>query len=137
MYDPASTILNTLTPAEGLGLPLINLPRDTGFMGSLMDAIVPTTHTEYLDKRKDGFNSFGARFRKKDYGRATLHAELGAILNVERSNTEGATIYVVRVNKKGEQRLSKPCHMCESAMRYCGIKRVIYSTNGGYEVMKL
>jgi deoxycytidylate deaminase len=86
---------------------------------------------------KGGFNSFGARFRKKEYGSATLHAELGAILNVERSNTEGATIYVVRVNKRGQQRLSKPCHMCESAMKYCGIKRVVYSTNGGYEVMKL
>lgn len=86
---------------------------------------------------KSGFNSFGARFRKKEYGTATLHAELGAILNVERSKTEGATIYVVRVNKRGEKRLSKPCHMCEAAMEHCGVKRVVYSTNGGYEVMKL
>lgn len=86
---------------------------------------------------KNGFNSFGARFRKKEYGTATLHAELGAILNVERSKTEGATIYVVRINRRGEERLSKPCHMCRSAMEHCGIKRVVYSTNGGYEVMKL
>ena len=86
---------------------------------------------------KNGFNSFGARFRKKSQGKATLHAELGAVLNVERSKTEGATIFVVRVNNSGEQRLSKPCHMCESAMRHCGIKKVIYSTNNGYKVMKL
>ena len=86
---------------------------------------------------KNGFNSFGARFRKKEYGRATLHAELGAILNVERSKTEGSTVYVVRVNKKGEKRLSKPCHMCQSALQYCGIKKVIYSTNEGYEIIKL
>ena len=86
---------------------------------------------------KAGFNSFGARFRKKEYGTATLHAELGAILNVERSKTEGATIYVVRVNRRGEERLSKPCDMCRSALEHCGVKKVIYSTNKGYEVMKL
>ena len=86
---------------------------------------------------KNGFNSFGARFRKKEYGCATLHAELGAILNVERSKTEGSTVYVVRVNRRGEKRLSKPCHMCKSALQYCGVKKVIYSTNEGYEVMKL
>ena len=86
---------------------------------------------------KNGFNSFGARFRKKEQGKATLHAELGAILNVERSKTESATVYVIRVNRMGEQRLSKPCHMCEAAMKHCGVKKVVYSTNGGYEVMKL
>ena len=86
---------------------------------------------------KQGFNSFGAKFRKKKWGTATLHAELGSILNVERRNTEGATVYVVRVNNSGETRLSKPCHMCESAMKHCGVKKVIYSTNNGYECYKL
>ena len=87
---------------------------------------------------KSGFNKFGAKFKsisKKEH--ASLHAELGAILNVERKRTEGSTIYVVRVNNHGELRMSKPCPMCEEALRFCGVKKVIYSVEDGYEMMKL
>lgn len=87
---------------------------------------------------KDKTCSFGSRFRCKNLGRATLHAELGAVLNMSRDSTEGADIYVVRVNRTGELRNSKPCEMCKEAMRFCGVKRVFYSTeNGLYDMMKL
>jgi len=86
---------------------------------------------------KNRFNSFGAKFRKRDWGKATLHAELGALLNIERKKTEGAIMYCVRINAQGHFRLAKPCHMCEAAMKYCGVKRVIYSTNTGFKIMKL
>ena len=82
--------------------------------------------------------SFGARFRKEGHGEATLHAELGAILGIERSTTQGSTVYVARINKEGEARISKPCPMCESAMRHVGVKRVIYTdANGQIESMRL
>lgn len=90
-----------------------------------------------VSPNKNGFNKFGAKFRKKKWGQATLHAELGSVLNVEKRNTEGSTVYVVRVNKQGSTRLSKPCHMCESAMKHCGVKKVVYSTDDGYECYKL
>tara|TARA_R110002073_G_scaffold314205_2_gene486390 strand:- start:456 stop:869 length:414 start_codon:yes stop_codon:yes gene_type:complete len=87
---------------------------------------------------KNKFSSFAKRFRKNDKNFATVHAELGSILNVERDNTEGATVYVVRINNQGEFRLSKPCDMCEEAMRWVGVKKVIYSTsNGTFKEMKL
>ena len=56
-----------------------------------------------------------------------LHAELGAILGLERSVTEGATLYVARVGKDGGFRLSKPCSMCTAAMQHVGIKRVYWT----------
>ena len=87
---------------------------------------------------KDKTCSFGSRFRAPDAGRATLHAELGAILNMPRESTEGADIYVVRVNRFGELRNSKPCQMCHNAMKFVGIKRVFYSNDEGtYSMMKL
>ena len=87
---------------------------------------------------KDKPCSFGSRFRCRTKGQATLHAELGAILNMARDSTENADIYVVRVNYENEFRNSKPCGMCEEAMRFCGIKRVFYSTEAGhFEMMKL
>ena len=86
---------------------------------------------------KSKFNSFASRFYPKEKQWATIHAELGSILNVERKNTEGATVYVVRVSAKDELRMSKPCEMCQAAMKWVGIKKVVYSTNKGFKEMKL
>ena len=78
---------------------------------------------------KDSFCSFGARFRNGRHqpGHATLHAEIGAILGLARTATDGATLYVARIGKADEFRMSKPCQMCESTLRHVGIKRVIYT----------
>ena len=82
--------------------------------------------------------NFGKRFREANTGTATLHAELGAILGMDRSVTQGATVYTARVNKEGHSRMSKPCPMCENAMRHVGIRRVIYTDrNGRIESMRL
>ncbi len=70
---------------------------------------------------------FGRRFRKRDCGHATQHAELGCVLGLDRSVTKGATIYVVRIGKRGEYRLSKPCEMCQQVLKHVGVKRVHYS----------
>ena len=87
---------------------------------------------------KDKPCSFGSRFRCRSKGQATLHAELGAILNMPRESTEGSDIYVVRVNYENQYRTSKHCPMCQEAMRFCGVKRVFYSTEyGHFEMMKL
>lgn len=82
--------------------------------------------------------SFGARFRNPSAGRATLHAELGCILNVEKECTQNADVYVVRINPAGQLKNSKPCPMCKEAMRFVGIKRCFYSTDyGTFEMVKL
>lgn len=87
---------------------------------------------------KNKFSSFATRFTKKEKEFVTVHAELGSVLNVERKNTEGAIVYVVRVNNQDEFRLSKPCPMCEEAMRWVGIKKVVYSTSEDtFEEMRL
>ena len=77
---------------------------------------------------KDRFTNFGSRFRPCGFGNATLHAELDAILNIDRKKTQGATIYVVRIsNDRDLFRNSKPCSMCHAALMFVGIKQVIYS----------
>jgi deoxycytidylate deaminase len=67
------------------------------------------------------------KFREYGCGHAARHAELGAILNVHRSKTKNATVYVVRINKRGDFRLSKPCNMCQKLLRHVGVKRVVYT----------
>ena len=78
---------------------------------------------------KNSYKLWAQRFRRRDRGHATHHAELGCILGVDRSVTQGATVYVARISKSGDTRLSKPCPMCESAMRHVGIKKVVYTIN--------
>jgi tRNA(Arg) A34 adenosine deaminase TadA len=78
---------------------------------------------------KSNFSSFGRRFRRAKNGKATVHAELGAILGLDRSITEGAVVYVARIGGNGDFKMSKPCPMCHSAMKYVGIKRVVYTIN--------
>ena len=84
-----------------------------------------------VSENKNSFCGFGRRFRNGDIqlGHATVHAELGAILGIERRTTEGAEIYVARVGKKGDLKMSKPCPMCEAALRHVGIKRVVFTIN--------
>lgn len=87
---------------------------------------------------KNKYKAWANRFRKKQKGHATVHAEIGAILGLDRSITEGTTVYVVRVGRDGHLRNSKPCAMCEAAMQYVGVKRVIYSnSNGTLEEIRL
>tara|TARA_R110002110_G_scaffold321999_1_gene534388 strand:- start:958 stop:1410 length:453 start_codon:yes stop_codon:yes gene_type:complete len=87
---------------------------------------------------KDKFSSFGERFRGPDCGPATHHAELSCISGIDRSKTAGASIFVVRINRQGELRLSKPCPMCHDALKFTGVKKVYYSTNNGsIEMYKL
>ena len=87
---------------------------------------------------KENFCSFGARFRKRTCGPATVHAEIGAILGMAKKLTEGADIYVVRVGKNDNFQMSKPCDMCQEVMKFVGIRRVFYtSQSGGFEMLKL
>ena len=89
-------------------------------------------------RNKWSYSSFGKRFRERDKGISTLHAELAAVLNLDRSITQGTDIYVVRVNKAGEYKMSKPCSMCEAALKHVGIKRIYYTTdNDTLECYKL
>jgi tRNA(Arg) A34 adenosine deaminase TadA len=87
---------------------------------------------------KNAYSRFGERFRKRDKGDATHHAELGCILGLDRSITRGADVYVVRVGRSGNLLLSKPCDMCEAALRHVGVRRVYYSLNdGNFEFYRL
>lgn len=91
-----------------------------------------------VSHNKNNTCSFGARFRNPNAGRATLHAELGCILNLEKDSTHNGDVYVVRINPAGQLKNSKPCPMCQEAMRFVGIKRCFYSTDyEAFEAIRL
>lgn len=68
--------------------------------------------------------------RKLNSGTCSVHAEVDALLKVaNREDIKGATVYVVRVNRKHELAMSKPCHMCEAILREHGVKKAVFSVS--------
>ena len=63
----------------------------------------------------------------------SIHAEQQAILELLRerrlNDLVGSTIYVSRINNRGEPRLARPCGMCYKLIQSVGISRIIFTTN--------
>ena len=56
----------------------------------------------------------------------SIHAEAAAIKAMGGS-AKGATIYVARINRLGEPRMSKPCNACMKLIKEAEIKKVVYT----------
>lgn len=62
----------------------------------------------------------------------SVHAEVDAIRDAN-WNVRGAVIYVARVNRRGEDRNSKPCPRCQIVIEEAQIKKVIYTEGDNNE----
>lgn len=63
----------------------------------------------------------------------SYHAETVA-LSAAGVKAQGAVLYVARINRQGLDRNSKPCDNCSIAIKVAGIKRVVYTVTGEYDV---
>lgn len=75
----------------------------------------------YNKRRNDPRNLNPGRHRY-DSG---CHAEMSALKGV--ADPRGSVIFVARVNRMGDDRLSKPCEICAAELKRLGIKKVIYT----------
>lgn len=92
-----------------------------------------------LGVNSEKYSSVGAKHRPDHKGHSTYHAEIKALLGLDRSQTKGAVVYVARASKGSHaDRMSKPCAMCHAVMEERGISRVYYSiddeTIGTYKI---
>ena len=55
----------------------------------------------------------------------SVHAEVDAIRKLK--NARGATIYIARIGKRGNQALSRPCDNCYTAIQRAGINKIVYT----------
>jgi hypothetical protein len=77
-------------------------------------------------------NSIGTRSRGCGYSDQSIHAERAVVKRLgDVSQLDGCVLLVIRVNKQGELRNSKPCRDCqkflEKCMREYGLRKVVYS----------
>tara|TARA_A100001201_G_scaffold96340_1_gene83261 strand:- start:2325 stop:6011 length:3687 start_codon:yes stop_codon:yes gene_type:complete len=86
IYDPGSTLANVATPKRGNMIPLINIRKDYGILGALVDIAMASTYSEYLDYRKDKKNAATGILQENKFGKKTYaerdkfdHLPLGAL----------------------------------------------------------
>lgn len=53
------------------------------------------------------------------------HAEIDALARA--GNCKNSTLYIARINNKGDEMLSRPCTRCMSVIIQSGVKQVIYT----------
>jgi deoxycytidylate deaminase len=66
----------------------------------------------------------------------SIHAEVATILSA-RCDLVGASMFLLRINRKEEFLLSKPCAQCMAYIKFTGIRKVTYSTNSGFETIEI
>lgn len=72
------------------------------------------------------------RYRPYDEDKNFLHAELAAILKVNREDLKNAIIYVYREDRNGYIANCYPCPACMAKIKEVGIKTIYYTTRDGY-----
>lgn len=94
-------------------------------------------HTAIITKRNKiiatSRNTVGTRSRGSGWDHRSLHAEIAVVKSLgDLSQLRGCTLVVIRLNKQGETRNSKPCEACESFIGKCmkkyGLLKCMYST---------
>jgi hypothetical protein len=78
-------------------------------------------------------NSIGTRSRGSGWSNSTIHAEIAVVKELgDLRKLDGCVLVVMRVNKKGEIRNSKPCENCKHFLEKCmskyGLLKVMYSS---------
>ncbi len=72
------------------------------------------------------------RFQK---WKGSVHAEVSAILKAK-TDLRRCNILVVRINRFGEIRTSKPCDKCFLYLQLVGIKKIYYTVSGFHYFLK-
>ena len=114
---------------------LLENPHD----GYNLGAIVLDKHGQIISW---GFNSYikthPAMVYNKYYRAEQIfvHAECDALYSMSEKLTPH-TMYIARINSKGEFRDARPCVGCYHEIKQRGIKRVYYTTRDGFESLDL
>ncbi len=80
-----------------------------------------------------GQNSFKTHPVAKKYGHRNnvLHAEVAVIVRHGLDDCSGLNLAVLRINRKNELAISKPCECCQSVIDSIGFKKVFYTDKFG------
>lgn len=104
---------------------------------STFAAFCPMAYPSIVKKVAMGYNSDREAYSGCGYG---THSEMDAFLKLRKNNSNkliSIDVYVIRVNKIGELRSSRPCNKCCKFMKFIAerrgykIKTVVYPNEQG------
>jgi deoxycytidylate deaminase len=129
-------ILNRVTEVA-MAMRPSNIPKDERFHLSFAirkGRIIKIGKNDY--KKSHNRNKFGAYepFKKDTVNPyiPCLHAEVNCAIRLGMDSWDGIEIVNVRLNNKGQLRISKPCFNCQKhVIDYLQPKSVFYSTDEG------
>jgi hypothetical protein len=86
-------------------------------------------------------NKIGSRVNGCGWDDQSLHAERAVVKALgDTSQLNGCTLEVIRINKSGLIRSSKPCYNCQRFLQKCirdyGLRKVVYSSDNEDENMR-
>ena len=98
-------------------------------------------HSDYhigaalFNKRKFMVGGFNSLKSHPAFTPKTLHAEIHAILRGTAIGfpLSGATLAVYREHKSGRPAIARPCSRCWAVIRGVNIKKVLFTTNNGWQ----
>ena len=113
-------------------------------VGIAGNSIEPNRHGAVIVRKgvpiSTGWNKDKTHPAAKHYYSKCIHAELAAIVRLNRVDLTGTHIYVTRIMRcKGNPLgMSRPCKDCMKMIEDAGIKRIYFTNTGGQmEMMKL
>lgn len=75
-----------------------------------------------------GTNSFKTHPRCMEVGQWTIHAEMDAVIGIDRRRVEGSTIWVYRERRVDDNiGMARPCSSCFKLLAEAGVYRVVYT----------
>jgi tRNA(Arg) A34 adenosine deaminase TadA len=85
-----------------------------------------------------GWNNMGKTHPACKTAGNYFHAELHALIGLDKKETQGADLYVYRETRNGDLAQSRPCSVCYFALREAGIRNVCFTDYSGFkkEVVK-
>lgn len=66
-----------------------------------------------------------------------IHAEIDCMVGIDRHLLNGSTMYVYREHSDGTVAMSKPCPICEMFLRNYGVKKVFYTVENNFKMMRI
>ena len=62
----------------------------------------------------------------------SVHAEEACLKSIG-GDAQGAVVYIARINRRGEEMMSKPCSSCMEKLQLAGVKRIVYTIDSSVE----
>ena len=102
----------------------------------IIDLLFKTAETSLMLQRHACAIVLGGKIvsiQENKFDKFTKHSEISAINHTKSVKLNRCVLIVIRVNRIGDVVSSKPCNDCIKYIKQCGIKRIYYSSDTGFE----